>query len=160
MTGEGRFADVVPAVRAALSDGPGVETPVPALLLTDYRPANLVLGPPGATPLTEAVIDVGSGPVGDGVLDLALPEGAPVDVPVGGTERAERLRRTLRTRYRDRRSTDLTGAFAPGGRDERYRLYARARRPSAFDYWVQFAREECAVARRVRSFVTERAAPR
>lgn len=157
-TGDGRFADLVPTVREALADGPGVEAPDPALLLTDYRPSNLVLGPPGATPLTEGVIDVGQGPVGDGLVDLALTEGALVDVPVGGTDRAERLRQALRERYRDRRSMDLSRVFAPGGRYERYRLYARARRLSTFDYWVQFARdEESAVARRFRSSVEGRA---
>ncbi len=158
-TGDGRFADLAPTVREALAVGPGVETPDPALLMTDYRPANLVLGPPGATPLTEAVIDVGQGPVGDGLLDLALTEDALVDVPVGGTDRAERLCRVLRERYQDWRSVDLSGAFEPGERYDRYRLYARTRRLSAFDYWVQFARdEERAVARRFRSSVEERAA--
>lgn len=154
---DARFADLVPDVRAAFEGARDVlagATVSPSPLHEDYRPANLVFAPrDDGDPLTRAVLDFGEPRAGDGLLDLALAEDALVDVPLGGAGRADHLREALRSAYLERR---------PGvALDERYpcyRLYARARRLGAFDYWVQFAREDDpgAVARRWRAFVRAR----
>ncbi len=159
-TGEGAFADLAAPVETALARGPGVERVAPGPLLTDYRPANLVFEPPGHDPVIAAVLDVGAGPAGDGLADLALTENALVDVPLGGTGAAASLRERLRSAYRDRRSVELAGVFRAGGRYDRYRLLAAARRLAQFDYWVQFARETDreAAAGRLRAAVERRVA--
>lgn len=132
-----RFADLAPVVGTAL-DGPlGDRNPEPALLIGDYRPANLRLAP-DSTPVVRAVLDPGHGPTADGLLDLALAENAFVDIPLGSTDRADRLRARLRTAYCSRRGTDP--AVLEGERYARYRLYAWARRMAAFDYWSGLAR--------------------
>lgn len=159
---EARFADLEPGVREALTglEAAVGERPVaPAVLHGDYRPANLVLAPrDDADPITRAVLDFGNCPTGDGLVDVALAEDVLIDVPLGGTERADRLRRVLRTAYVDGRDAGCDALF-----DDRYpyyRLYARVRRLASFGYMVQFAREDDPddVARRWRSFVRERLA--
>lgn len=158
---EPRFADLAPVIREALNDhGSAIAdvSPARAFVLRDYRPANLLLAPRAdADPLVTGVVDV-SGFVGDALLDVAKAEDALIDVPLGGTDEAERLRTTFRTTYARRRGTERRALF-----DDRYpwyRLYARAYRLKAFDYSVQFARESDpeTVARRWRSFVADRLA--
>lgn len=158
---EPRFADLAPAVERALTEAvdAGGWTAEPSLMFGDYRPANLVLAPTDdADPLVRAVVDVGVGPTADGLLDLALAEDAMVDVPLGGTQAADRLRERLRGAYAERRGLD-PAAFE-SDRYACYRLYARARRLAGFDYWATFAREADvdAVAARWRSFVADRLA--
>lgn len=153
---EPRFADLEPAVREALAGGRVAARDGrvrPAVLLGDYRPANLVLAPDD-DPVVSAVLDVGCGPTADGLLDLALAENALVDVPLGGTARADPLRERLRAAYLAARDAD-PAAPLDGDRYARYRLYAWARRAGAFGYWEQFAREDDpdAAARRWRSAV-------
>jgi len=130
----------------------------PAVLHEDYRLANLVLAPVDASPLTRAVLDFGGCSTGDGLLDLTHAEDAPVDIPLGGTERAERRREILRSAYVERRGIDSDAAF--GERYQHYRLYARVWRLALFDYWSAFAREDDpdAVAERFRALVRTRLA--
>jgi aminoglycoside phosphotransferase (APT) family kinase protein len=134
-TGDGRFADLAPRVEAALS---GVDAaPDPAVLLTDYRPANLVFAPAaGTAPLVAGVLDLGAGPTGDRLLDAALAEHALVDVPFGPTDAADRLRRRFRRTYRGASTDDPTFDAPPY---DRYRAYAVARRLGQVGYWSQFA---------------------
>lgn len=155
-----RFADLADPVRDALvAEGVDDRDDVaPATLYGDYRPANLVLGPDAADPLVRAVVDLGGCETGHALLDLVATEDALVDVPLGGTGAADRLRRAFRRGYRDVRP----GVEDPGAdsRYPRYRLYARSKRLGAFDYWRRFAREDDpdAVAARWRSFVRDRLA--
>lgn len=134
-----RFADLAGDLAAAFEKLPAdAAGSVEAVLLHgDYRPANLVLAPPGERPVVEAVLDVGA-QTGDGLLDLALAESSLVDVPLGGTERATALRRRLRAAYLAERSV-------PGDAFELrypcYRLYAWTKCLGAFDFFAQFARE-------------------
>ena len=128
----------------------------PAILFGDYRPANLVLASDDQEdPIIRAVIDIGCGPATDGLLDLALAEDALVDIPFGGTERADYLRDRLRASYSARRNADIS--TFDSDRYTAYRLYARIRRMGTFGYWVQFAREadQDATARRWRSFARD-----
>lgn len=155
------FADLAPAVRAALTDpdSPVADAePKPSFVIGDYRPANLLLAPnDDADPLVRGVVDVG-GLVGDCLLDVAMAEDALVDTPYGGTDRAGTLRETFRDAYATARGLAREAVF-----DDRYpyyRLYARADRLSALEYLAGFAREDEveAVARRWRSFVEARLA--
>lgn len=162
-----RFADLAPAVREGLTgSGPpvgegstGGRAVSPSIGYGDYRPANLVLARRNnADPIIRAVVDFGGCSTVDPLLDLALAEDALVDVPLGGTERGERLRGTLRAAYGGERDRRVEPESDP--RYGRYRLYARTRRMGAFGYWSRFAREDRpdAVARRWRSFVRARLA--
>lgn len=157
---EPRFADLEPGIRRALAgDRTAVAdaSPPPAIVVRDYRPANLVLAADDdADPIVRGVFDVG-GLVGDGLLDVARTETALIDVPLGGTAEAASLRTAFRAAYAEGRD-DGRALF-----DERYpcyRLYALAYRLKAFDYSVRFAREADpdAVARRWRSSVADRVA--
>lgn len=154
-----RFADLEPILRDALQSPPrdGEWDPDPALLIGDYRPANLVLAPDGeADPIVRAVVDVDYSPTVDGLVDLALAEDALVDVPYDRSERAETLRTVFRTAYTGIR--DVDPSVLASDRYARYRLYARARRMGAFEYWQQFAPDDDPdeTARRWRSVVRDR----
>lgn len=131
---DARFADCAPAVADAFAQFPADDA-APVLLHGDFRPANLVLAPPGDRPAVRAVIDVGTD-VGDGLLDLALAETALADVPVDDPDRAANLRTALRDAYRDHRVVD---AAAFERRYPFYRLYALAKYMGAFEYFEQFA---------------------
>jgi aminoglycoside phosphotransferase (APT) family kinase protein len=131
---DARFADCAPAVADAFAQFPADDA-APVLLHGDFRPANLVLAPPGDRPTVRAVIDVGTD-VGDGLLDLALAETALADVPVADPGRAADLRTALRDAYRDHRDVD---AAAFERRYPFYRLYALAKYMGAFEYFEQFA---------------------
>lgn len=146
-----RLADLAPRVTTRLRAAVGDDwDATPALLTADYRPANLVFGPDDdARPLVRAVVDVGDGPAGDGLLDLALAEHALVTVPFTDEDRRADGRSRLRTAYRRGGGRE----FDPDGdRYTAYRLYAVARRAAGLDYWAQFAPESepAAVADRVR----------
>lgn len=168
---DSRFADLVDPVREVLLDAPLQNWSVrPAICYGDYRPANLILAPTSEAPaggnaetgarvpdpLIRAVVDFGGCSTGDALLDLALAEDALVDVPLGGTDRADRLRSAFRTAYVEERD----GGRRPGetGRYPYYRLFARVERAGAFGYWSQFAREDDleAVSDSFRAFVVER----
>lgn len=156
---ECRFSDLAPAIGHALCGAVFGPTGAvsPALAVGDYRPANLVLAADdGADPVVRAVVDLGCGPTADGLLDLALAEDALIDVPLGGTGRAERLRDRFRSAYIAEFGVDRDELRSD--RYTRYRVYARTRHMAAFGYWAQFARESDpdAVASRWRSFVTDR----
>lgn len=133
-----RFTDLVPAAQSAFDtfedavDGDGVE---PVLLHGDYRPANLVLAPPGEHPVVRAVIDVGAD-VGDGLFDLAVAEMGLIDVPVADDGRTRELREALRTAYRNHRPVE---AAAFERRYPFYRLYALVKCLGALDFFAQFA---------------------
>lgn len=160
MDDDPRFADLEPAVRDALEGFPpgdaGREID-PVVLHGDPRPANLVLAPDDADQIVRAVIDFG-GQTGDSLLELARAEDALVDVPLGGTDRADHLRRRLREAYRTTRDAPVGDRF--DAVYPYYRLYARTRSLAAFDFWAQFAREDDpdAIARRWRAFVRSRVA--
>lgn len=159
---DGRFADLAPAVEDAFAGFVPVavdRTVVPAILHGDYRPANLLLAPDDdATPLTHAVLDVGVPATGDGLLDCALAEDALVDVPLGGTDRAEGFRDAFRSAYAAERGQPRSDLF--DARYPYYRLLARTWRLGSFGYWHRFAREDDPddVADRWRGFVRERLA--
>lgn len=153
-----RFADLDTETREALLTATtrGNWEADPAILFGDYRPANLVLASDDRVdPIIRAVIDIGCGPATDGLLDLALAEDALVDIPFGGTERADYLRDRLRASYSARRNADIS--TFDSDRYTAYRLYARIRRMGTFGYWVQFAHEadQDATARRWRSFARD-----
>lgn len=151
-----RFADLASEVRTVLTDAPVVsESPSPALVVRDYRLANLVLASDDADPLVRGVLDT-SGLVGDPLLDVAKTEEALVGLPLGGTDGADSLRETFRATYAERRGHDPAHLF--GDRYPCYRLYARAYRLKAFDYAMQFTWETDpdAVAERSRRFVADR----
>lgn len=136
---EARFADLEPDLRAVLDEFEGGSDVRPSLLHGDVRPANLVLTPDDdAVALVRAVIDPGS-LVGDGILDLALAEVAFVDVPLGGTDRADGLRASLRNAYCGEHGVS-DEAFA--SRYPYYRLYAWAKVLGGFDFFAQYARED------------------
>ena len=157
---EPRFADLAPTIRNTLADYSVTvdPPPAPALVVSDYRPLNLILATADDTDqLVQGVIDV-SGLAGDPLLDAALTEEAMINVPLGGTANTESLRRVFRTAYADGRNSERELLF-----DERYpyyQLYARAKRLAAFEYTAQFARETDpgAIAKRWRSFVADRVA--
>ena len=171
--GQDRFADLVPVVREAVEAATIPESPPVATIHGDLRPANLVLagdeaaeagGADDAAPLVRAVLDFGTCETGDGLLDLALAENALVEVPLGGTDRGDRLATSLRTAYAASRSADVGARLGlrGGGPDESYRAYlllARAKRLGSFGYMAQFAREADpeAVATRWRGSVAEAA---
>jgi aminoglycoside phosphotransferase (APT) family kinase protein len=151
---DARFADCAPAVADAFAQFPADDA-APVLLHGDFRPANLVLAPPGDRPAVRAVIDVGTD-VGDGLLDLALAETALADVPVADPGRAADLRTAFRDAYRDHRDVD---AAAFERRYPFYRLYALAKYMGAFGYFEQFAPgSPDAVADRWRAALDERLA--
>lgn len=158
---EPRFSDLAHVVRDALLEAPNAvaeASPRPSFVVRDYRLANLVLAfDGGGERIVGGVFDVG-GMVGDGLLDVALTEGALIDLPLGGTEEAESLRDTFRTTYAARFDAETGDVF--DGRYPYYRLYERAFRMKAFDYSVQFARESDPdpVAGRWRAFVADRVA--
>jgi aminoglycoside phosphotransferase (APT) family kinase protein len=156
---EPRFVDLASTIRKTLTEYSVTTTdssPAPALVISDYRPLNLVLASDEDTEqLIQGVIDV-SGLVGDPLLDVAMTEEALIDTPLGGTASAESLRTVFRTAYAKGRDSERESLF-----DERYpyyRLYARAERLAAFDYTAQFARETDpeSIANRWRSFVADR----
>jgi len=154
-----RFAELEDEIYGALSGASIARQGQahPAVMVGDYRPANLVLAPDdGADPIIHAVIDVGYGPTADGLLDFALAEEALIDIPFGATGRAEGLRERLREAYCTTRNLDP--ALFNRDRYARYRLYARVRRMGHFDYWAQFDDEtdRDMIARRWRSEVRER----
>ena len=157
-----RFADLEPLVRSSLlrftlDQGTSTTWSVtPSIFFGDYRPANLVLSTDDdARPLVKSVVDLGAGPTGDGLLDLALGEDALVDIPFGGTDRADVLRTRLRNAYSRARPVD--SSVFETEQYTRYRLYARARRMGSFGYWGQFVHEDDreVAARRWRSTVGE-----
>jgi aminoglycoside phosphotransferase (APT) family kinase protein len=161
---DARFADLAPRVDAAFErfpDGP-VSEAEPVLLHGDYRPANLVLTPAadaggaGNGSVVAAVLDVGA-QSGDGLLDLAIAESSLVDLPLGGTARAEALRGALRQAYFAERDV---GDARFDRRYPYYCLYTLVKVMGGFDFFVQFAREDNpdAVARRLRSTLDERLA--
>lgn len=163
--GADRFADLVPVVREAVAVATLPEGPPVAVVHGDYRPANLVFAEDGAAdPLVRAVLDFGTPETGDGLLDLALAEDALVGVPLGGTDRGDRLANVLRRAYADACETDVSGRLGiRGDASDAYTAYlllARAKRLSALDYFAQFAREvdPDAAARRWRERVEELAA--
>lgn len=139
-----RFGDLADRITSTLA-GPVEPATQPAVLIGDFRPANLVFGEPPAADaddgdrLIRALVDIGAGPTADGLLDLALAEDALVGIPFGGTEHGEEYRRVLRRAYCDESGLDPT--VVRERRYTRYRLYARGRRMAAFDYWQQFAHE-------------------
>lgn len=138
-----RFADLEPEIREALilPSRKGYNEVDPAFLFFDYRPANLVLEQDDrADPFIRNVIDIGSGPMGDGLLDLALTENALIDIPFGGRKRATHLRDRLRAVYCETRNIEETTLTSE--QYSTYRLFALTRRMSRFDYWGQFAHEE------------------
>lgn len=136
---EARFADLEPSMRAVFDGFEGGGDLRPTLLHEDVRSANLVLAPDDdAAALVRAVIDPGS-LVGDGLLDLALAEVAFVDVPLGGTDRADGLRASLRNGYCGEHDVS-DEAFA--ARYPYYRLYAWAKVLGGFDFFAQYARED------------------
>ena len=148
-----QFSDLESDVRSILvRETSTTSEVVPAIFFGDYRPANLVLSATDESqPLVKAVVDVGAGPTGDGLLDLALAEDALVDIPFGGTDRVDQLRTRLRDAYSETRHVDAD--VFETDQYTRYRLYARARRMGSFGYWGQFAHEDDreAAARRWRS---------
>lgn len=132
------FADLAGAFERAFAAFAGDASPSPVLLHSDYRPANLVFAPGNDDrPLVRAVLDPGT-TTGDRLFDVALAECALVDTPLSGTERAARLRDVLRSTYRAEAGVDADAA----PRYDHYRLYAHSMRLGAFDYFVQFARED------------------
>ena len=137
-----QFSDLETEVRSILGrEISSTWEVVPAIFFGDYRPANLVLSTDDESrPLVKAVVDVGAGPTGDGLLDLALAEDALVDIPFGGTDRADLLRMLLRDAYSETRHVDAD--VFETDQYTRYRLYARARRMGSFGYWGQFVHED------------------
>lgn len=119
------------------------DTPDPALLHLDYRPANLLFAPSVLCGDTEravsAVLDFGGVEVGDGLLDLAFAEDALAGVPLGGTREGDRLAAVLRDAYATARTDSPT---FDGDRYTAYLLLARATRLSSAGYFWQFARED------------------
>jgi Ser/Thr protein kinase RdoA (MazF antagonist) len=150
-TTDGDFSDLVPVVRDAVADADLPTTPPLSALHLDYRPANALFDPAAVdeqagdadaaatgSDVVRGVLDFGEPETGDGLLDLALAEDALVGVPLGGTDRGERLASALRQSYAANRSGDV--AF-----DERYTAYlllARASRLGSVGYFWQFARED------------------
>lgn len=152
-----RFADLEPTIRKTLTNHPLADSsPPPAIVVGDYRSANLLLATEGdADQLVQSVIDVG-GLVGDPLLEVAMTEEAMIDTPLGETATADSLRTTFRTAYAAERECEPGSLF-----DDRYpyyRLYAKAERLAAFDYISQYAPEtdRDSIADRWRDFVANR----
>lgn len=156
---EPRFADLEPSIGDAAATFSSVvdEGAVDkSILYRDYHPKNLVLEPDDAEPLVRAVLDFNFRPVGDAPLDLAVAEANLVDLPAGGTDRADPLRTALRESYVRARGGALEDYV-----DERYpyyRLVATLDYLCHFEYFGAFGWEtDCdAVAERLRAFVRRR----
>lgn len=141
---DGRFADLIPAVRRTIDAFRTVvaDRSVDLVIVhDDYHLKNLVLEPDDeADPLTRAVLDWGFRSVGDAAFSVASAEAHLIDLQLGGTDRAVELRERLRTAYTDERGVDGDRLF-----DERYpyyRLDGLLRFCSRLEYWAQFGREE------------------
>lgn len=144
-TTDGRFPELVSVIHEAIANADLPTRPPVSPLHLDYRPANLVFEPEAVreaaeddTGVVQGVVDFGEPETGDGLLDLALAEDALVGVPLGGTERGERLASVLRASYAGRRG----GSVAFGERYTAYLLLARASRLGSVGYFSQFARED------------------
>lgn len=157
---DARFADLEPAFESAvtaLSAAVDEDAVDRSILYRDYHPKNLVFAPDdGGDPLVRAVLDFNYRPVGDAAWDVAVAEASLVDLPVGETDRAERLREALRDSYVDARGGAYGDYF-----DERYpayRLLATRDFLCNVDYWGTFGWEDDvdAVAARLRRFVRAR----
>lgn len=155
-----RFVDLEPELEAAMarfSNTVDEATVEKSILYRDYHPKNLVLElDDEADPLVRAVLDFNFRPVGDAPLDVAVAEANLVDLPAGGTDRADSLRNALRDSYVRARGGTHDDYF-----DERYPYY---RLVAAFDYLCHFEyfgafgweSDVDAVADRLRAFVQHR----
>lgn len=155
-----RFGDLEPAIRAALDefDGAVADRAVDrSILYRDYHAKNLVFAPDDdADPVTRALLDFNFRLVGDAPLDVAIAEWTLADVPLGGTDRAERVRTTLRDAYVDARGGTRAAHF--DATYPCYRLVPAFNHLRYFEYFSTFAREDdpAAFADRLRAFVRAR----
>lgn len=155
-----RFGDLRPCFEEAMARFDLEEDRVEkSILYRDYHPMNLVFEPDDdADSLVRALLDFNYRPVGDPLFDVAIAELNFVDLPAGGTARAEPLRDAIRGSYADARGERRADYF-----DERYpyyRLLAVADYLKYVDYAAQFGYEadDDRVVERLRAFVRTRCA--
>jgi len=164
-----RFCDLEPTLRAAFDefdDAVADRTVDRSVLYRDYHAKNTVFAPRDEVDrdgnsqsdarVTRALLDFNFRLVGDAPLDVAIAEWTLVDVPLGGTDGAERVRATLRDAYVEARGgthADHFDATYPC-----YRLVPVFNHLRYFGYFSQFAREDDpdAFAARIREFVRAR----